>query len=73
MSADEHSPEESHESPVDATLGSEGFRDTEDALKGADVKSGEGDSQAFDEQSADKVTGGATEPNPESEDAEGTP
>ncbi len=69
MSADE----KSHESPVEETLEREGFSDTEDALKDSDVESGEGQPGAYDEQSADKVTSAATEPNPKTDDPEGTP
>lgn len=59
--------DETHESPVEETLKAEGFSDTEDALKDADIKSGTGDAEAekaFDEQSDKKVTSGATERNP---------
>lgn len=46
----------------------------EDALKDANVKSGTGDPEkAYDEQSDEKVTSGATEKNPETDDPEGTP
>jgi hypothetical protein len=67
--------ETTHESPVDDTLGAEGFSDTEDALKGADITSGTGDAEAtkaFDEQSDDKVAG-STEGNPNVEGPDGTP
>jgi hypothetical protein len=72
MSADEKSPvEESHESPVGETLEGEGFSDTEDALKDAEIKSGHG--EGGEDQSSEKVTSGATEPNPKTDDSEGTP
>ena len=58
------SDEETHESPAGETLESEGFRDTEDALKGADVESGTGQDETNEQQSDDKVTSGATEQNP---------
>ncbi len=73
--------ETTHESPVEETLSAEGFSDTEDALKGADIQSGSGDAEAtkaFDEQSDEKVAG-STEPNPSVEsdtglgEPEGTP
>jgi hypothetical protein len=68
------STEKTHESPVDETLEREGFSDTEDALKGADIKRGTGDTpKEFDESSDDKVTSAATEPNPKTDDPEGTP
>jgi hypothetical protein len=48
--------------------------DDEDALKDATVKSGTGNPEkAYDEQSDEKVTSGATEQNPETDDPEGTP
>jgi len=68
MSADENPPaEEDHESPVEETLEGEGFSDTEDALKGADVTSGTGQAGVNEQQSGDKVTGGATEPSSETD------
>lgn len=68
--------DETHESPVEETLEAEGFSDTQDALKGADIKSGEGNAEAeklYDEQSDKKVTAGATEHNPNVEGPDGTP
>lgn len=76
MQDEKTSADETHESPVDETLESEGFSETEDALKGSDVQSGTGEAEAskdFDEQSDSKVTAGATEQNPETEEPEGTP
>ena len=67
--------DETPESPVDETLQAEGFSDSEDALKGADVKSGTGDAEAtkaYDEQSDEKVAG-STEGNPNVESPDGTP
>jgi len=58
------SDNETHESPAGETLESEGFSDTEDALKGADVESGTGQDETNEQQSDDKVTSGATEQNP---------
>jgi len=65
--------ETTHESPVGETLDAEGFSDTEDALKGADVKSGSGNAEAekmYDEQS-DKKVAGSTEDNPNVEGPDG--
>ena len=67
------SDEQSNESPVGETLEGEGFSDTEDALKGADIESGTGQGETNPQQSDDKVTAGATEPNPKTDDPEGTP
>ena len=64
------SDEETHESE---TPGGEGFSDTEDALKGADVESGIGQDETNEQQSADKVTDGATEQNPNVDSPDGTP
>lgn len=64
MSPDEKSTaEESHESPVSETLEGEGFSDSEDALKGADIKSGTGAGEVNEQQSDEKVSRGATEPS----------
>ncbi len=67
--------DETHDSPVEETLEAEGFSDTEDALKDADIKSGTGDAEAskmYDEQSDEKVAG-STEDNPNVEGPDGTP
>jgi hypothetical protein len=75
MSDEKTAADETHESPVEETLAAEGFSDTEDALKGADIKSGTGDAEAtkaYDEQSDDKVAG-STEGNPNVEGPDGTP
>jgi len=58
------SNEETHESPAGETLEREGFSDTEDALKGAEVASGTGQDETNEQQSDDKATSGATEQNP---------
>ena len=58
------SDEETHESPAGETLEDEGFSDTEDALKGADVESGTGQGETNEQQSG-AATSGATEQNPE--------
>ena len=57
------SDEETHESPASETLEGEGFSDTEDALKGADVESGIGQDETNEQQSG-AATSGATEQNP---------
>ena len=57
------SDEETHESPAGETLEGEGFSDTEDALKGADVESGIGQDETNEQQSG-AATSGATEQNP---------
>lgn len=57
------SDEETHESPAGETLENEGFSDTEDALKGADVESGIGQDETNEQQSG-AATSGATEQNP---------
>lgn len=66
------SDEETHESPVSETLESEGFSDTEDALKGADVESGTGQDEVNEQQSG-AATSGATEQNPNVDSPDGTP
>jgi len=73
MTDEKTAADETHESPVGDTLEAEGFSDTEDALKGADIKSGEDNAEAekaYDEQSDEKVTGGATEQNPNADGPE---
>jgi len=64
------SDEETHESPAGETLENEGFSDTEDALKGADVESGIGQDETNEQQSDDKATSGATEQNPNVDEPE---
>lgn len=69
MSDDKTAADETHESPASETLESEGFSDTEDALKGADVKSGIGQDEVNEQQSGE-ATSGATEQNPNVEGPE---
>jgi len=69
MADEKTAADETPESPADETLGAE------DALKGADIKSGTGDAEAtkaYDEQSDAKVAG-STEGNPNVEGPDGTP
>ena len=58
------SDEHTHDSPAGETLEGEGFSDTEDALKGAEVESGTGQDETNEQQSNDKATSEATEQNP---------
>ena len=64
------SDEHTHDSSAGETLEGEGFSDTEDALKDSDVTSGTGQDEVNPQQSDDKVTGGATEQNPNVDEPE---
>ncbi len=72
MSDDKTAADETPESPVSETLEGEGFSDTEDALKGADIASGTGQGETNEQQSG-AATAGATEQNPNVDSPDGTP